>query len=530
MTASDWNNLLAAYAPRLGAKTFAERLADFEPERLKEEDFMGAAARVFGSAHGAEIALLLLKEAVRLPKETALEGLAEALDVFWGAASQAGDVDPAIVKAHTAEIDRLKSGFEGLLVVLGVYLNGENAPDDPNILLEQARASGDLTGAKMLAGRAGAAALLGAPVWPYWLRELPAGPLWNWVSCWQLLVFSLRETGLMPCQPPEAQRAIFAAHDAEQTNSAAEEDGADSPDLQALMEVLLFGGEKLTEKLRRRVPPFTPEVIDRLSFILNAEEYANEDSEGLGYAPVHAARLLAESGSAAAVYPLIERSAENDYESVAYSDALLALEKLGPLSLEPLLDTFRYSNDLEWKCTLAGPLGHVGRGDERAFKALEALYRQTTWDKERMLPVIALGGQGDPRVKFIFYNALAGDPEIGPDGIREIAAALRNIDPGNRAEQDRLRNAAMRRYDARTVRFDSKGRAFCLDCGRPMERGFMGAWQHVEPGLAPRRTARPPAAAGGDARFANVGRNDLCPCGSGRKFKHCHGAPQPARP
>ena len=26
------------------------------------------------------------------------------------------------------------------------------------------------------------------------------------------------------------------------------------------------------------------------------------------------------------------------------------------------------------------------------------------------------------------------------------------------------------------------------------------------------------------ARFANVGRNDLCPCGSGLKFKRCHGA------
>ena len=23
--------------------------------------------------------------------------------------------------------------------------------------------------------------------------------------------------------------------------------------------------------------------------------------------------------------------------------------------------------------------------------------------------------------------------------------------------------------------------------------------------------------------FSNVGRNDLCPCGSGKKFKHCHG-------
>ena len=27
-----------------------------------------------------------------------------------------------------------------------------------------------------------------------------------------------------------------------------------------------------------------------------------------------------------------------------------------------------------------------------------------------------------------------------------------------------------------------------------------------------------------DPRFANISRNDACPCGSGKKFKHCHGA------
>ena len=26
-----------------------------------------------------------------------------------------------------------------------------------------------------------------------------------------------------------------------------------------------------------------------------------------------------------------------------------------------------------------------------------------------------------------------------------------------------------------------------------------------------------------DDPFANVGRNDPCPCGSGKKYKHCHG-------
>ena len=28
-----------------------------------------------------------------------------------------------------------------------------------------------------------------------------------------------------------------------------------------------------------------------------------------------------------------------------------------------------------------------------------------------------------------------------------------------------------------------------------------------------------------DDEFADVGRNQLCPCGSGKKYKRCHGAP-----
>jgi preprotein translocase subunit SecA len=30
-------------------------------------------------------------------------------------------------------------------------------------------------------------------------------------------------------------------------------------------------------------------------------------------------------------------------------------------------------------------------------------------------------------------------------------------------------------------------------------------------------------AAGGPVDWSNVGRNDPCPCGSGKKFKKCHG-------
>ncbi len=32
-------------------------------------------------------------------------------------------------------------------------------------------------------------------------------------------------------------------------------------------------------------------------------------------------------------------------------------------------------------------------------------------------------------------------------------------------------------------------------------------------------------ASNADDEFADVGRNQLCPCGSGKKYKRCHGAP-----
>ena len=40
---------------------------------------------------------------------------------------------------------------------------------------------------------------------------------------------------------------------------------------------------------------------------------------------------------------------------------------------------------------------------------------------------------------------------------------------------------------------------------------------------ADEEAAQAQAAAQPTAAFANVGRNDPCPCGSGKKYKHCHG-------
>ena len=51
-----------------------------------------------------------------------------------------------------------------------------------------------------------------------------------------------------------------------------------------------------------------------------------------------------------------------------------------------------------------------------------------------------------------------------------------------------------------------------------------------EPPMAPKAAdasapaqVRPPFQRPQSLNFAGVGRNDICPCGSGKRFKNCHG-------
>ena len=69
--------------------------------------------------------------------------------------------------------------------------------------------------------------------------------------------------------------------------------------------------------------------------------------------------------------------------------------------------------------------------------------------------------------------------------------------------------------------------------GRAGGRGAGGRFQRQVPARRLRRGARGRRRADGDVALAppppftrageKVGRNDLCPCGSGKKYKHCHG-------
>lgn len=50
----------------------------------------------------------------------------------------------------------------------------------------------------------------------------------------------------------------------------------------------------------------------------------------------------------------------------------------------------------------------------------------------------------------------------------------------------------------------------------PLSKALSGGPNAGVPGVS--------GASGSSADWSNVGRNDPCPCGSGKKFKKCHGA------
>ena len=64
-----------------------------------------------------------------------------------------------------------------------------------------------------------------------------------------------------------------------------------------------------------------------------------------------------------------------------------------------------------------------------------------------------------------------------------------------------------------------------VEAVEPQENLSNVRYQHTDydSALAADDATQTPGAQPIERQYAKVGRNDLCPCGSGKKFKHCHG-------
>jgi preprotein translocase subunit SecA len=113
-----------------------------------------------------------------------------------------------------------------------------------------------------------------------------------------------------------------------------------------------------------------------------------------------------------------------------------------------------------------------------------------------------LDGNGEERARAPRrkqYNALGVLEEVGADGGEGTDATLDIAPPEAPAKGTAVRPEP-------TVHVGGKSSS--------LSKAMAGS---AVPGIAG-------GAGGGQADWSNVGRNDPCPCGSGKKFKKCHGA------
>ena len=449
------------------------------------------------------------------------------LKQMWRALIEKRDTT-LLSEAHAEEdyyfVNRLKDledRIECVVATMQIYAANRYSLDaDPNELVKRAvtLANSNPQKALELWGQAGAAALRGARYWPLWHLEDLDMPAQLWASEMIALLDYFKAGDLYPLADVVEERVKFAERMAAYVPPKEDDDDEEealSPEEQRLMDTLLSGEGELTDEQTALFLSFAPEVMKCLKDAILSREYQNTDSVGEGYAPIHAARLLGQSQSLKAVEPLLIAIHRCDVMEILYSEAIHALENLGPIALESVLESIRYSTHADFRAAISGALGKIGKGDERAYQELEKFYQETSWQDDRELAASALGELGNAHALPLLYQALT-DRHISRQGIIEVVVAIKDIDPNyDRQKLQRLESKARQHYDQRSVNFDRQGKPRCRNCGELMEKNFLGEWMHVEKPKPAPLIASP---------YKNVGRNDPCPCGSGKKYKHCHGS------
>jgi len=419
----------------------------------------------------------------------------------------------------------LRQRADGLVATLFAYVRGEySLDDDPNALLSMASDifDEDEYQALNLLGQAGALALQGQPLWPLWPREL-AEPLREWAIAILNFITSLRRVGQWPLAEFSEEHARRQAAPEEVPPAMPRtEAAAIPPETESLIQRLYEGEQALTSDLVEQFHARRETVIPALRRLLYDETLYDTDSPGEGWVPIHAVRLLGELRAEEAVDDLMDVLAESRQDEIIRQTILEALEQIGPAALPAALDFLRWSRHTGLQGEVAGLIGLIGQEDERAYPALRTFYEQTDWDGARTLAVGALGLLGDQRAIPLLRLAL-NEGDLQPSDVATLAIALGELGV-NIVEQEPALKRAMRRIPLHSpeqleprlieddegqvhrLRQDAQGRPLCPDCGQPLVEED-GQLVHAPP-------TPPPAE-------KKVGRNDPCPCGSGKKYKHC---------
>jgi HEAT repeat protein len=256
---------------------------------------------------------------------------------------------------------------------------------------------------------------------------------------------------------------------------------------------LLSQGATLSPKVRHALLARGAESVPALVGLLEDEHLMLTTAPGNGYAPIHAAELLAELGGEQAMGAMVRALARSEPGEIIYDVLLSGLEKQGPAAAPVLLDVLETTDDSNARLNLLSALASCGARDERIFQHLLKLLEM------------------DP-TSAAMYLASYGDP-------RAIEPLKRALDVAVQAPREEGLLAGQELIELE---------AAIADLGGTLEEHQRAAFEHA---TASRRAiarqfqrlleARTPPPA---RRTPRPGRNAPCWCGSGVKYKKCHAA------
>ena len=242
---------------------------------------------------------------------------------------------------------------------------------------------------------------------------------------------------------------------------------------------LLSTGEAFPNAVAESIAAEGPAVIPTLIAIAGDEDLADADAPGGGWVPVHAVDMLGTLKAAEAVDTILTILADEEIGSALWDTALFSLPKLGAAIVEPTLAALEDATDALHLDALCSALAQVGVRDDRIFDAIREAF-----DENPLLGSISFSEYGDTRALPLIADAIRS---FVPDWTSELA--VRDL---------------IDYVDA----YETLGEELPDDVRKHVD-DLRAEW------------ARRQGAGAGNARSTKVGRNDPCPCKSGKKYKKC---------
>ena len=254
-------------------------------------------------------------------------------------------------------------------------------------------------------------------------------------------------------------------------------------------------------------------IVPALIAILEDDDYYGQDALRNIWTPVHAANILCELGAVEAL-PALRRAMTRPDEHGMAEWVSEGLVKFGPAALDTA-EAILQDKTVEWYPramaaeTLKAIAQHHPETNERVTATMRAL-----------LP--------DPAIDFSGYEsyeqvkAELDDPQIWESLVSDLCDLQ---DPGaydliaNMFDRDLIWDAWMGREDFEEAYARPTPRAARI----APPNDLLTMYRERQPRERSGPVVTPPPPRAQPVRVKKIGRNAPCPCGSGKKYKHCHG-------